>query len=396
MKLNNKIINMKIFPPNVNFNFHNNNYDIDSPENFQIFSNNNTKLKMEEKLDFNRISNLKDNELPLEDQLQIQKQINEDNDNDDQIEVIENILNNFGKEKYQNNKFLLYKKGYKGKYKSNSVINHNNKILNKIRNDIALINFQQEINKIHKLHNYKIFLKSERAHFNSLKKDKIDNIFFEENKNKKRIENIKKKLFAKNKEKKNTNKNNEIRKLISTFNKNRKRENLSKAKKENGFNQLLEEINNLKEMKMNNFNNNNCKTFRSRINSDYFNSDNNNNININNNENQGVVLPVNDPKKNKKKNEENEEYLKTEESTNISIFNSNQFFYTVYRNAIKKYPYLYLLKNKINKMKSNDLSKGKNKMKEKSKKEENISILDKINSQKNIFQKEIDKYKSKS
>ena len=170
----------KKYQSNVNNNFPKNNYEIVFPENISIFSNISQKtdkkedfitfqkkLKLEEKPDFNRISNLKDNELPLEDQLQIQKQINDDNDNDDQIEVIENILNNFGKEKIKNKKFMLYKNGNKkNKYKSNSVMNGSNKILNKIKKDIALINFQQEINKIHKLLNYKIFLKSQKAHFN--------------------------------------------------------------------------------------------------------------------------------------------------------------------------------------------------------------------------------------
>ena len=57
---------------NVNFNFHKNNYDIDSQENDPLFSNQiptndkkedfitfQKKLKMDEKPDFNRISNLK-------------------------------------------------------------------------------------------------------------------------------------------------------------------------------------------------------------------------------------------------------------------------------------------------------------------------------------------------
>jgi hypothetical protein len=403
--------------PNVNNIFPKNNYDIDSLENIPLFSNipqNNDKkqdfiifpkdLKFEEKPDLNRISNINDNELPLEDKLQIQKQIDEDNDNDDQIEVIENILSNFGKEKFSNKKFLLYKKGQKNKYKSNSVVNSNNKILNKIKKDIALINFQQEINKIHKLHNYKIFLKSERAHLNTIRKNHFENNFNNESgsKNKKRIEEIKNKLYSKSKESKSNSKNSEIKKLINTFNINRKKENFFNTKKEKAFNQILEGINNLKQMKINrsinncNKNNNNntnyvCNTFRSMINYDYFKNKKNNN------EIQRLILPVNNSKKNKNKNqvEENNDYLKTEDSTNISIYNSNQFFYSVYNHAIKKYPYLYLLKNKINKMKTNDLSKSQKKTKDKKEKEENKSLLDKINSQRDIFQREIDKYNSK-
>jgi len=403
----------KKYQPNVNNIFPKNNYDIDSLENIPRFSNiapNPDKkqdfikfqkeLKLEEKPDFNRISNINENELPLEDQIQIQKQIDQDNDNDDQIEVIEKILNNFGKEKYNNKKFLLYKKGQKNKYKSNSVVNSNNKILNKIKKDIALINFQQEINKIHKLHNYKIFLKSERAHLNTIRKNNLENIANESaSKNKKRIEEIKNKLYSKSKETKNSSKNHEIKKLINTFNINRKKENFLNYKKEKAFNQILDGINNLKQMKINrsinnnnkNNNNNNyaCNTFRSMINYDHY------NIKKSNDEMQEIILPVNKPKKDKKQIEENNDYLKTEDSSNISIYNSTQFFYTVYKHAIKKYPYLYLLKNKINKMKTNDLSKSQKKMKDENKKEGSRSLLDKINNQKDIFQKEIDKYNSK-
>ena len=120
--MNNKLNFFKEkYPP------HKNNYDVDSSENNQILSNllpnkNRDKnedlncfqnIKIEEN-EINRISNLKDNELTLEDKLQIQKQINDDNDNE--MEVIENILNNFGKEKNNNkfnnkfnNGFMMYK-----------------------------------------------------------------------------------------------------------------------------------------------------------------------------------------------------------------------------------------------------------------------------------------------
>ena len=409
----------KKFQSNEKIIFPKNNPEIVFPENTPIFSNISSKnekkedfitfqkqLKMEEKPDLNRISNLKDNELTLEDQLQIQKQINDDYDNDDQIEVIENILNNFGKEKNKNKEFMLYKNKnkmnlnlQKNKYKSNSVINRNNthnKILNKIKKDIALINFQQEINKIHKLHNYKIFLKNEKAHFTSLKKanlEKENNLTESQSKNKNRIEEIKKKLYSKNQESKSSNKNNEIRTFINTFNIKRKKEKFFKSKNDKAFNQILEEINNLKLMKINNsiyntnnYNNNKnfCNTFRIRINHENF-------INSNNKENS----KNNELNKNKKNVKENGDHLKTEDSSNISLYDSNQFFYTVYKHAIKKYPYLYLLKNKINKMKSNDVSKSQTKFKDKTKKEENISLLDKINSQRDIFQREIEQHNSK-
>ena len=391
---------------NVNFNFHKNNYDIDSQENDPLFSNQiptndkkedfitfQKKLKMDEKPDFNRISNLKDSGLPLEDKLQIQKQINDDdNDNDDQIEVLENILNNFGKEKNHNdNKFMMYKKGYKNKFKSNSVINHSNKILNKIKKDIALINFQQEINRIHKLHNYKIFLKSERTNLNTVKKNNMNKVMDNSFKNKKRIEEIKKKYYSNNKEKNNNNPYKDIKNFINSFNMNRKREKFFNSKNEKIFEQMLEEIDNFKENKNNNYNENKFpKTFRKGINNDYF-----NNISIiNNNENQKQYnFPKNIIKQMGECSNENVDYLKTEESTKTPINNSNQFFFAVYTNSIKKYPYLHLLKNKINKMKNADLNQNKNKLQERNKKDERMSLLEKINSQRSIFEKEIEKYK---
>ena len=370
---------------NINSIFSKNNYDRDSVEN-EDFINISKKINIEEKPEINRISNLKDNELPLEDKLQIQKQINDanDNDNDDQIEVIENILNNFGKEKFKEKKFLMYKYKYKSslkkKYKSNSVINSNNKILNKIKNDIALINFQQEINKIHKLHNYKIFLKSERAHLNTIKKNNIENNNLnQENKNIKRIEEIKKKLFSKN-EQKNDNKQNNIKKLINNFNLNRKKENLFHSQNEKAFNQILEEINNLKQSKINNNNN--------------FNNLNNNNNIVCNTFRSGINPLINSPRK-KNYLDDNEDYLKTEESTKTSLINSNQFFYNVYKNSIHKYPYLHILKNKINKMKKFDLSQSQKKFQARNRTNNKITLLEKINSQKDIFQKEIEQYNSK-
>ena len=385
---------------NVKLNLIKNNYDSDFPDNIQLFSNEfQNFIKKEDFIpvqhDLNRISNLKDNDLPLEDKLQIQKQINDDNDNDDQIEVIENILNNFDKEKiFNNKKFLMYKNknNKKNKYKSSIVINRNNKILNKIKNDIALINFQQELNQIHKLHNYKIFLNSERAYINnSIKKnnERENGLDYNENKNKKRIDDLKKKLYPKNKEQ-NENKTSykDIKKLINVFNINRKKENLFNSKNEKEFNHILDELNILKKSKLDN---NICKTSRTLKK-----NTNDNYNNINEKTNQKIITTINNSNKNQKINEENYDILITDESTKISNSNSNQFFYNVYKNSVQKYPYLYLLRNKINKMRYAEISKSKKKIRERNGKDRHISLLEKINSQKNIFQKEIDEiYKSK-
>ena len=386
---------------NVKLNLIKNNYDSDFPDNIQLFSNEfQNFIKKEDFIpvqhDFNRISNLKDNDLPLEDKLQIQKQINDDNDNDDQIEVIENILNNFDKEKiFNNKKFLMYKNknNKKNKYKSSSVINRNNKILNKIKNDIALINFQQELNQIHKLHNYKIFLNSERAYINnSIKKnnERENGLDYNENKNKKRIDDLKKKLYPKNKEQ-NENKTSykDIKELINVFNINRKKEDLFNSKNEKEFNHILDELNILKKSKLDN---NICKTSRTLKK-----NTNDNYNNINEKTNQKIITTINNSNKKPKNNEENYDILITDESTKISNnTNSNQFFYNVYKNSVKKYPYLYLLRNKINKMRYAEISKSKKKIRERNGKDRHISLLEKINSQKNIFQKEIDEiYKSK-
>ena len=376
---------------NVKLNLPKNNNEKDFQDNIQIFSDDiPIFIKKEDFIpvphELNRISNLKENDLPLEDKLQIQKQINDDNDNDDQIEVIENILNNFDKEKNLNNKkFLMYKNknSKKNSHKSNSVINRNNKILNRIKNDIAIINFQQELNQIHKLHNYKIFINSERAYINnSIKKnnnDKENGLDYNENKNKKRIEDLKKKLYLKNKEQdKNKEPLHNIKKLINIFNNNRKKEDFFNSKNENAFNQIFDEINYLKNTKINH-NNDYYNTYRTLLN-----TDNNNRIS------QKIVVSINNSNKKPKINEENYDYLKTQESTKNSDNNSNQFFYNVYKSSVKKYPYLYLLRNKINKMKSADISKSQKKVRERNKKDNHISLLEKINSQKNIFQKEID------
>ena len=375
---------------NLKLNFVKNNYDSDFPDNKEDF--------IPVQHDLNRISNLKDNDLPLEDKLQIQKQINDDNDNDDQIEVIENILNNFDKEKiFYNKKFLLYKNknNKKIKYKSSSVINRNNKILNKIKNDIALINFQQKLNQIHKLHNYKIFHNSERAYLNnSIKKNnnKENGLDYNENKNKKRIDDLKKKLYPKNKEQKeNKTSYNDIKKLINIFNINRKKEDFFNSKNEKEFNKILSDLNILKKSKLNN---NICYTSRSSNNNN--NNDNYNYNNTNEKNTQKIFASLNNSNKKPKINEENYDILITEESTKISNNNSNQFFYNVFKNSVKKYPYLHLLRNKINKMRYNEISKSKKKIRERNNKERHYSLLEKINSQKNIFQKEIDEiYNSK-
>ena len=385
---------------NVKLNLIKNNYDSDFPDNIQLFSNEfQNFIKKEDFIpvqhDLNRISNLKDNDLPLEDKLQIQKQINDDNDNDDQIEVIENILNNFDKEKiFNNKKFLMYKNknNKKNKYKSSSVINRNNKILNKIKNDIALINFQQELNQIHKLHNYKIFLNSERAYINnSIKKnnERENGLDYNENKNKKRIDDLKKKLYPKNKEQNEIKTSyKDIKKLINVFNINRKKEDLFNSKNEKEFNHILDELNILKKSKLDN---NICKTSRTLKK-----NTNDNYNNINEKTNQKIITTINNSNKKPKNNEENYDILITDESTKISNSNSNQFFYNVYKNSVKKYPYLYLLRNKINKMRYAEISKSKKKIRERNGKDRHISLLEKINSQKNIFQKEIDEiYKSK-
>ena len=384
----NKIKNNNELPPSEDVpNFINYNLTDNKKEDFITSQKN---LNSEEKKEFNIISDL-DKEFSLEEQFQIEKQSNEDdNDNDDQSEVIEKILNNFEKEKFKNKKFLLYKSGMKNKYKSSSVVNrNNNKILNKIKKDIALINFQQEINKIHKLHNYRIFIKSERTNLTSIKKNSLEKFsFIGNNKNKERIEQIKKRLNSKSKESKTNRKKNDIKNLFQTFDTNRKKENIMNSRNETAFNLILEEINNLKEMKTSNLNNNSdnnfCNTFRKRINYELLNKKNNEEI-------AQFIFPVNC----KKFINDNADYLKTEETYNISLNNSKQFFFSVYKNAIKKYPYLYILKNKINKMKSNDFNKISNELKDTNKIEDNISLLDKINNQKNIFQKEFENYKIK-
>ena len=404
--------------PEKNINFINDDIINKNENKFQIISINQTNKKKEEKIKNNeefivfpknneeddnkiRISNLKDIELPLEDKLQIEKQVDNDNDNEsEQIEVLENILNNFGKEKYQN-KFFIYKNKKKNILKSTSVPkSKNNTLLNKIKHDIALINFEQEINKICNNHNHDLVLKGEKININVIN-NKINN-----NKSKNnilRIESIRKKLFpgmsisidplgkSLNDHRRNDNRifinnnnqeNNYYNSCNNFYNNNNK-------KKQRIYKSLFNDNNNGKQIKINNYNFNNIynnffDTFRYRR------------INVDN-ENK-IILPVNT----KRKNNSNS-HFKTDESKNSSNNDSNLFFYNVFKNSVKKYPNLYLLKNKVNKMKNDDYNQQKllnniykideKKEIEKKKEDPKISILDKINMQKDIFQKEIDKYK---
>ena len=160
------------------------------------------------------------------------------------------------------------------------------------------------------------------------------------------------------------------------------------SKNEKEFNHILDELNILKKSKLDN---NICKTSRTLKK-----NTNDNYNNINEKTNQKIITTINNSNKKPKNNEENYDILITDESTKISNSNSNQFFYNVYKNSVKKYPYLYLLRNKINKMRYAEISKNKKKIRERNGKDRHISLLEKINSQKNIFQKEIDEiYKSK-
>ena len=371
-------------------------------EEFIIFPN--IKEEEEEENKINRFSNLKDIELPLEDKIQIQNQVDNDNDNEsEQIEVIENILNNFEKEKYKNNKFLEYKnKNKKIKKKSQSVTKSKNNILNKIKHDIAIINFEQEINKICNNHNHNLILKGEKLNINIINNNHINYNNKSKGKNNMlRIEEIRKKLFSGNdifsKSKSITNHKKNENKIF--FNKKNNEDNFynscnnfyNTTKQKSKVNNILfNDINNIKEIKINNYNfnriyNNFYDTFRNKI----------TDIDKENK----VIMPFNTIMGNKN-------HLKTDESpTRNSFYNSNQFFFNVFKNSIKEYPYLHLLTKKVNKMKCNDFSKNKlnnkksmdiieNKDKDKDN-EQKISILEKINRQKDIFQKEIDKYKRK-
>ena len=460
------------------FNYNKENYDKDSPEktiNFITKNNNKDNLKLElfnenkedineeeeknskneefiifpnikedEENKINRFSNLNDNELPLEDKIQIQKQFDNDNTNEsEQIEVIENILNNFEKEKYKN-KYLKYKKRKKNKFKSLSVTNPKNNILNKIKHDIVIINFEQEINNIcqnkNNKYNYNLIFKGDKLNIN-----KINNNYFNKRKNNNlRIEQIRKKLFSGNNIISKTN-------SISNHQRNEKRF-FNHINNENYFfnscnnfyntmekdknkinNDFFNNINNIKEIKINNFNFN-------RIYNNFYDTFRKKRIDVDNENN--IIMPFNTIKKS------NKNHYKIYESPIKNSFNnnSNQFFYNVFNDSIKEYPYLHLLTKKVNKMKYDDFnkyilnkkingdenniecieSKGNkdnkdNKDNNKDNKDDNkdnkdnnkdnkdnkdnnkdnnnkdtLSILEKFNRQKEIFLKEIDKYNKKN
>ena len=397
--------------------FQKDNYDADSPENNSNSINDNSfkhsnknksqklnrknknenfkkneelfifqKMKEEDESKINRFSNLKDNDLPLEDKLQIENQIYIDNDNEsEQIEVLEKILNNFGKEKYQK-KFLEYKN--KKRKKSQSVNISKNNILNKIKHDIAIINFEQSLNKVYNNnHNHNLIVKGVKVNVNF-----INNNLINKNRSKKnmlRIENLRKKLFS------GVNINPKTRSIPNQkrndnkifFNKNENEDYFiscnnfynKTAQRKKLYNSLFNEKNNIKEIKINNFNIN-------HIYNNFYDTFRNKRINIEN-ENK-IILPAN------KRLKDNNTHIKTneDESPKYSLNNSNQFFYNVFKNSIKQYPCLHLLQNKVIKMKYDDFSQNKNKIiKEEKGNKTKISLLEKINKQKDFFQKEIDK-----
>ena len=329
---------------------------------------------------FNRISNLKDNELPIEDKIQIQNHIyNDYNDNEnEQIEIFSNILNNFGKEKHKN-RYICYKN--KNKYKSKSVTNQKNYLLNKIKNDIAKINFENEMNKIYKNYNNNLYgIKLEKLNLNlqnNIKVKKINNIL--------RIEEIKKKFFLlQNKKNMNddenniTQKKNHINKTMNNNNNDKDKEgryNNSYKKnidRDKIYSKLFQKNNKVvNEIKINNFNFNkiyNITTFRGKKRYEDNNDD--------------LIFPVNAKK-------EININIRSKEIGNLN--HSNQFFYNVFNNSMKKYPYLHLLKGKINKMKYSNLSQPKIITKNDNRSE--IPLLEKILNQKDILLKEIDKFK---
>ena len=405
------------------FNYKKDTYDKDSPEkntinNNNSLKNNNNNIKLEdqkteeEKLKkgekfiifpntkeedenkINRISNLKDNELPLEDKLQIENQVDNDNDNEsEQIEVLENILSNFEKEKYKN-KFLEYKNNKKNKFKSHSITNSKNNILDKIKHDIAAINFEQTLNQICNNRNYNLILKGENLNINIINKNRIN-----KNRSKNnilRIEELRKKLFSKSNISSQTksissHKRNENKIFFNKLDNednfyNSSNNFFNKTNKQRLYNTLFNETNNIKEIKINNFNinhiyNNFYDTFRNKR--------------INNENTNKTLAPANIERKGINNNIIIESQKKPKN-------NSNEFFYNVFTNSMRKYPYLHLLKNKVNKMKYDDFNKKKYKeiknkviKIEEKESEPKLSILDKIKIQKDIFQKEIDKYKKK-
>jgi hypothetical protein len=431
--------------------FQKNNYDIDSPEQnlitindekknkfediFEKDDNNNKKDEKKKKYDdefiifpktgdefedenkINRFSNLKEIELPLEDEIQIEKQVDDNDNESEQIEVIENILNNFEKDKNKKkNNFLIYKNNTinnkKNVFKSYTVDNKkSNHLLNKIKNDIALIKFEQEINKMHnnRTHNHKLFLTGEKININIINNNLNKKNINLSKKNLLRIEEIKRKLYSRgNSSNNNTEKktrsisNNKRIWNKSIINRNKKEENYFSSSndfyknksKQKIFDNLINEINNNKEIQIKNFNNNN-------IYNNFYNTFRNKRIYVQENE---IILPVNTKRKKnyyKDKNiTDDDYYMRTEELTKSPYNNSNQFFYNVFKMSIKKYPFLHLLKNKVNKMKKSDFSEPKMKYALSNNDEEKInepkiSILDKIKFQKDILKNEMNRIKNK-
>ena len=377
-------------------------------EDFIIFPKNNENENDDNKI---RISNLKDNELPLEDKIQIENQVDNDNDNEsEQIEDIKSILNNFGKEKYKN-KFLIYKnKNKSGILKSTSVPNsQNNSILNKIKHDIALINFEQEINKICGNYNHDLFIKGEKLNINVISnRTKMNNN--KSNYNIMRIENIKKKLFSgqgANVDPMTKSLNNHRRNDNNLYFNNIKQVNnfydssnnfYNNKKKQKIGDDVFNEMGNVKEIKINNYNYN-------QIYNNFYDTFRNKRIGVVVNEKKIITPAVT-----RRNIFYYGNHFTTDESNNLTSHknknnNANLFFYNVFQNSVKKYPNLHLLRNKVNKMKYDDLNYNQNNIKslkykdnetiEKTKENEEpkLSILDKINLQKDIFQKEIDNYK---
>ena len=149
--------------------------------------------------------------------------------------------------------------------------------------------------------------------------------------------------------------------LTNDFYKNKQRQKV--------YNNIINDINNIKEIKINNYNkiyNNFYDTFRNKR--------------IYQEKESQVFLPVNTKIKNDRIYYNDNYYLKKEESNKIFFNDSNQFFYNVFKNSVKKYPFLHLLKNKVNKMKycQQKLKNQNNEIDKEIKKESKMSLLEKI------------------
>jgi hypothetical protein len=227
-----------------------------------------------------------------------------------------------------------------------------------------------------------------------------------------RIEEIKRKLYSgTNKSNNNTEKktrsisNNKRIWNKTIINRNKKEENYFSSSndfyknksKQKIYDNLINEINNNnnnKEILINNFNYNN-------IYNNFYNTFRNKRMYEQEND---IILPVNTKRRKncyKDKNITDDDfYMRTEEMTKSPYNNSNQFFYNVFKMSIKKYPFLHLLKNKVNKMKKSDFSEPKmefalSKNDEEKISEPKITILDKINFQKDILKNEMNRIRNK-